>query len=525
MIAYDLIHDNGCLCRRVVATVCLYALAVLLVASSVNVEAAAIVEGFDKADKIPGSYLILFDDKAIGVERQQLNRNAAIANINARIFKSNKSIVEAISSELALRSHARGVKVWHAGVHGFHANMSESDARALAVDPRVAMVVADQQTYLTSVQISPPWQLDRIDQIHMNLDNSYTFYGTGEPNLPNSQHVVYVTVSTLDSGARLSHREFNGRVLAVYNYQSGTIPPHDTGDCNGHGTEVAALITGTTFGVAKSANVSAYRIVDCTGKGAVSDMMDAISSINSEALTDGPLGAARDSCSCDPGAGHSYSVAYVINSSVQVAGVNSALVRAVETSISDGVVWVSSAGPGGSDPAVDACTYTPAGVPGVITVASSGYSTTFTHHQYDRVSSPAPNYGSCVTLFAPGEGVKTAGSFSDIAIVSVNGTSFSAPLVTGVVAMYLSAKPLATQSDVRNAIVTAATPGALSGNLKGSPNLLLYTNVPGNFGTFLDGSGGGDDGTGTGGGTSGSSNSAALNAAVYALFSTLQLNN
>ena len=490
-----------------------------LILSASTAEASALLAGFDNPDRIEGSYLVLFDQRVIGAEHQKLATDSLTVSTNRKIYEKNKSIAQALSDELTTKYHGRRVKTWHAGFQGFAAEMSEADARALATDPRVAMVVADQRTYLTSAQSNPPWHLDRIDQIHLPLDKSYTYYGSGAaPLFPNSQHIANVFVEIIDSGARNSHQEFNSRLLTVFNYTGTSFPSSDVGDCLGHGTEVAALIGGATYGVAKGVWMNAFRVIGCSETGSAASFLNAIHDITSDALLTGPHGSMGVS---EP-SGPPYTNAFLVNASVQIPGVNPAVVTAVQASMTAGVVWVSSAGPGGTTPATDACTYTPAGVSGMITVTSSGYSTSIFGKQFDRVSNPAGNYGSCITLFAPGENIVTATYTSDTATTQaspVSGTSFSAPLVTGVVAMYLAAKPMASEADVKAALVSAATPGAItSGALNGSQNLLLYTNVPGNYGNFQDGSGG-SGGTGGGG-----SNSASLNAALLATFQLL-LNN
>ena len=38
-------------------------------------------------------------------------------------------------------------------------------------------------------------------------------------------------------------------------------------DCNGHGTHVAALVAGKTYGVAKGATVYSMRVLSCSGTG------------------------------------------------------------------------------------------------------------------------------------------------------------------------------------------------------------------------------------------------------------------
>ena len=60
-----------------------------------------------------------------------------------------------------------------------------------------------------------------------------------------------------------------GRATEVFtSLQSGS-----TGqDCNGHGTHVAAVVAGLTFGVAKNATLLSVRALECMGNGTVSQV-------------------------------------------------------------------------------------------------------------------------------------------------------------------------------------------------------------------------------------------------------------
>ena len=46
-------------------------------------------------------------------------------------------------------------------------------------------------------------------------------------------------------------------------------------DCNGHGTHVAGTIGGTTYGVAKSVDLIAVRVLNCSGSGTWSGVIAA----------------------------------------------------------------------------------------------------------------------------------------------------------------------------------------------------------------------------------------------------------
>ena len=70
-------------------------------------------------------------------------------------------------------------------------------------------------------------------------------------------------------GINYDHEEFQGR--ARYDY----FDPVDINsnsnkqgmDCHGHGTHVAALVAGKTYGVAKGATVYSMRVLSCSGAG------------------------------------------------------------------------------------------------------------------------------------------------------------------------------------------------------------------------------------------------------------------
>jgi hypothetical protein len=85
------------------------------------------------------------------------------------------------------------------------------------------------------------------------------------------------------------------------------------------------------------------------------------------------------------------------------------------------------------------------------------------------------NFGSCVDVFAPGQGITSAWIGNDSAINTISGTSMASPHVAGAAALILGATPGATPAQVRATMVTAATVNKVTSAGSGSPNLLLNT--------------------------------------------------
>lgn len=128
-----------------------------------------------------------------------------------------------------------------------------------------------------------------------------------------------------------------------------------------------------------------------------------------------------------------------------------------------GAVVVAAAGNEG----IQACNTSPAGAPDAFSVAASSQSDVFAKFS---------NYGSCVSLVAPGVGITSDWIGSPTATQVESGTSMSAPLASGAAAQYLQANPGASVGSVKNNLKCSATSGALSGlPSRSTPNLLLYT--------------------------------------------------
>ncbi|KAF9342416.1 hypothetical protein BGX26_007561, partial [Mortierella sp. AD094] len=119
----------------------------------------------------------------------------------------------------------------------------------------------------------------------------------------------------------------------------------------------------------------------------------------------------------------------------------------------------------GNSATTDACTGSPSGAANTLTVAASD--------KTDRVAS-FTSYGTCVEIFGPGVDITSAWIGSSTATNTISGTSMATPHVVGVAALYLSFNSLPTAQSVFDKLTSTATTGKITGNLKGSPNRLVF---------------------------------------------------
>jgi serine protease len=343
-----------------------------------------------------------------------------------------------VASDMMFKNGGGLRRVYGAAISGFAFKGSAAAAEALSRDPRVAYVAEDGWMLLAGTQATPPsWGLDRIDQRSLPLDTAFNYANDG----------AGVDIYIVDTGIKSSHVDFGGRV-DLANSVSLIADGYATEDCHGHGTFVAAVAAGSTFGVAKGARLHSVRVANCQGAASISNIMAGIDWITARYPTSTKGKRA-------PSARNA-----VVNISLTV-GASQALDDAVAKSILNGISYVVAAGNNGGD----ACLNSPGRVAGAITVGATDSA---------DVRWAYSNFGSCVDMFAPGVAITSAYIRSNTDSLWMTGTSAAAPHVAGAAALYLADNPGSTPAQVSEALASGATTGLLQNAGAGSPDRLVY---------------------------------------------------
>ena len=290
-------------------------------------------------------------------------------------------------------------------------------------------------------------------------------------NLPANIPTAPVVVAVIDSGIDYYHPDLraetiwrnenetpdgidndgNGYVddLIGWNFVDNDNTPWDH---SGHGTHTAGIIAAATdngkgiASVSPSAKIMPLRVMNFYGRGRSIQVTAAVY----YAVQNG---------------------ARVINMSLGSEGISKAEEQAIKYAISKGVVVVVAAG----NSAVDAATFGPAGIDGVITVTSTDENDTWPLYA---------NYGTTVEIAAPGDDVLSLRARrtdfmmvdgptdyepgdsivgTDKAYYRATGTSFAAPFVAGVASLVIAKNPALTGEQVQRMVLQSArdvgTPG------------------------------------------------------------------
>jgi subtilisin family serine protease len=290
----------------------------------------------------------------------------------------------------------------------------------------VELVEEDQFMSAYAVQNNPPsWGLDRVDQRSLPLNQAY--------NYPTSAGAG-VDMYTIDTGIRITHNDFASR--AKWGFTANPSATDD--DKNGHGTHCSGTMAGTSYGIAKKANLIAVKVLGDLGSGTTADVISGVNYVANQ---------------------HGSGDKSVANMSLG-GGASTSLDNAVDAAVNKGVHVAVAAG---NDNA-NACNYSPARSTKAVTVGATDSA--------DRKASYS-NFGNCVDIHAPGTSITSAWIGSNSDSRSISGTSMASPHVAGVMALYLGEGKVPSEAN----LVSASTKNEITGLPSGTVNYLLYTSA------------------------------------------------
>lgn len=287
----------------------------------------------------------------------------------------------------------------------------------------VCYVVADSTVSSSySSWLGSSWGLDRIDQVSLPLDNTYSGAWINKKKYDGSGVAVYV----FDTGIRTTHQEFKNRpsgsyVINTYDFYNCPWPGYHcyskpsilygNNDGHGHGTHVSGVIGGKHFGVAPGCMIHGVKVLrDSDGTAPTSIVISSISRL---------IFLFRE---------HKSRNQQVIVSMSFGTPHHGTMDRAIQTLYNMDIISVVAAG----NDRQHVSKYSPAGEPKAITVMATD--------EIDKlwISNYNPNKGSNHggDISAPGRSIISSWITSDTELAWKSGTSMACPFVTGILTTY-----------------------------------------------------------------------------------------
>jgi serine protease AprX len=378
-----------------------------------------------------------------------LREKAAQALGRSRVIVRGANGVSSDELDSVIRGAGGGLKRSLRLVGGRVAELPDAALAALASNPLVGQVSEDRQIVGAMERTSAT-----VGATTVRRDLGYDGSGIG--------------IAVIDSGASATHDDLfgaNGAPLIerFVDFVNGQESPYDD---YGHGTHVSGIVAGSGFdsggaraGIAPGVRLTVLKVLDSRGNGYISDVIAAFDyviehkdELNIRVVNLSVATGVYESYTTDP------------------------LTVGAEAVVRSGVVVVAAAGNNGRGPngrirrgGVTA----PGNAPSVLTVGASSHMGTIdrdddTMAAFSSRGPSAIDYAAKPDLVAPGIGIESLSEFgsrlystgskyllpgtvatSYLPYLSLSGTSMSAPVVTGTVALMLQANPSLTPNAVK----------------------------------------------------------------------------
>ena len=339
--------------------------------------------------------------------------------------------------------------------------LARTPGLTITLDTRVKLFGAGQP-WTTALGVDTLWSRDAVTC----AVNPLTLLKLDPSCIPSPAFIApqAPAIAVVDSGIEASRLDFAGRVVADVKIAENDGP----GDSRGHGTMVAGIAAGSALGyrgAAPNAPIVSLDVMDAAGEARVSDVIAAVDWIL----------AHKDA--------HNIRVA---NFSLGAPGASARvhpLNHAVQKLWFAGIVVVASAGNYGVDGQPTAVANSPANDPFVITVGATDVASPTTRG--DDTVAPWSVWGHTADGFAKPD-VSAAGRYMVAPVptssslvaerpgnvvapgyMRLSGTSFAAPVVSGIAAQILARNPGWTPDQVKGAIMLSAEAMPLVTNRSG----------------------------------------------------------
>ncbi|KAL7529137.1 hypothetical protein ACHAWF_002852 [Thalassiosira exigua] len=349
----------------------------------------------------------------------------------------------AVTNALLTR-HGGGLIQTYEASEFFHASMTSAQAAAMNADACTFVVEPNYKVYARGRTVRgapkqevlepPPEPLGYSDAMHRNLaipefnmrDESPQNWGLERISSHGRRNGKYMWfhegedthVYMFDTGIYPDHVDWQqGTRSADSRLQAPLVCAGTETDyaLNDHGTHMASLAAGWTYGTGKSATVHPIQVLDGSGEGTTATYLCGVERVVQNAL---------DYVTANP-EGEKYQA--VINLSLGVNGRSDIMDKAVQEMTAAGYMVVIAAGDDNSN----ACNYSPmhssALRVGALNDSPQGFNN----------KTATSNFGSCIDVWAPGEDIVGASNEGEYDTATKSGTSVAAAFAAGATTLFL----------------------------------------------------------------------------------------